>query len=215
MKKKYILCIIYLVATYNHYTYTCLVGKKAPDFIAQAITQNNTHMLHLDDIKESVVLLFYPKDFTFVCPTELRAFQERMKDLRARNVSIIGISTDTIETHKKWLNTPIKKGGISDITFPLVSDEDGKISRSYNVLNCKDNLAFRGIVIMDKNHTIQSMTINNNPLGRNVDEAIRVIDAIKETEEHGTVCPANWHKGARAMKPTQAGLREYVKETVK
>jgi len=213
MKILFIVIVVLSFLTQTHTIYSCLVGNKAPDFTAQAVTKSTEYTVHLKDLQGPIVLLFYPKDFTFVCPTELRAFQGRIKDLHKRKVTIVGISTDSIKTHKKWLATPIKKGGVSDVSFPLISDPEGEIARAYGVLNPKTNVAFRGIFIIDKNHVIQSITINNNPLGRSVDETIRIIDAMKETEKHGTVCPANWHKGEKTMNPTQAGLKEYLKET--
>ncbi|WP_185855744.1 peroxiredoxin [Blattabacterium cuenoti] len=205
-----------------------LIGKKAPNFTASAvlngkeIVQNFT----LEQFKESkyVLLFFYPKDFTFVCPTEIYAFQERIKDFEKRNVQIIAVSTDTEQSHLAWLQIPKEKGGIIGVTYPIVSDINKTISYNYGVLSgdlifCNNNneewvangelIAYRGLFLIDKNSIIRHILINDFPLGRNVDEAVRMIDAIQYYEKSGEVCPANWKKGKKAIKANHSGIVDY------
>lgn len=216
MQKKFIINILFLsFLFFIPGVHAYLVDQPAPDFTAQAVTRGKEQALRLYDIPGPIVIVFYPADFTFVCPTELLAFQNNKKKFDTRGVTIIAISTDTIETHKKWLATPIKSGGIKGVSFPIVADPTGEIARAYNVLNPKDSKAFRGLFILDKDHHVQVSNVNNNPLGRNINEVLRLIDAMKEAEDHGTVCPANWNKGDRTIQPTQKGLAEYIKATVK
>ncbi|MFQ5441277.1 MAG: peroxiredoxin [Thermodesulfobacteriota bacterium] len=188
------------------------IQKEAPEFAAQAVMEDGSMKeLKLSDYKgKYVVLFFYPLDFTFVCPTEIVALSDRMEEFKARGAEVVGISVDSHFSHYKWRTTPRKDGGIGEIKFPLVSDLDKSICMKYGVLLEKPGIALRGMFIIDKEGKLRSLTINDLPLGRNVDEILRVIDAIQFSEEHGEVCPANWHKGEDGMKPTQEGLEEYA-----
>ncbi len=188
------------------------VQQEAPDFTAQAVMPDGTiKELRLSDYRgKYVVLFFYPLDFTFVCPTEIIAMSDRIEEFKARNTEVIGVSVDSHFSHLAWRNTPRKEGGIGEITYPLVSDLDKEISRSYGVLLDKPGIALRGLFIIDREGKIRHITINDLPLGRNVDEVLRVIDAIQFSEKHGEVCPANWKKGEEGMKPDQEGLKEYA-----
>ncbi len=189
-----------------------LVAKEAPDFIAAAVVDGNKfdNEFKLSSFrgKKYVVLFFYPLDFTFVCPTELHAFQEQLKEFEARNTVVVGVSVDSKHTHLAWLNTPKNQGGIQGITYPVVSDLSKKIAADYDVLKGGE-LAFRATFIIDKNGIVQSEQVNNNDLGRNVNETLRLIDALQFSEEHGEVCPANWTKGDKAMKPNRDGVQAY------
>ncbi len=189
-----------------------LVGKEAPDFkekaaVAGEIKDNFT--LSQFRGKKYVVLFFYPLDFTFVCPTEMHAFQEQLGEFESRNTQVIGCSTDSVFSHLAWLNTPKNVGGIQGITYPIISDMNKKVSRAYDVLDEDFGAAYRGVFVIDKNGTVQSQIINNRPIGRNIAEVVRLVDAVQYAEEHGEVCPANWTKGDKAMKATDAGLKTY------
>ena len=186
------------------------IQKEAPSFKAQAVVNGGEFKeVSLEDYRgQYVVLFFYPLDFTFVCPTELHAFQEKLADFEARNVQVLGVSVDSHFSHYAWLNTPKAKGGIQGVTYPLVADLDKSISKDYGVL-LDAGIALRGLFIIDKEGIVRQSTINDLPLGRNVDEIIRLVDALQFTEEHGEVCPANWKKGEKSMKPNQDGLEEY------
>ncbi|MDE3056007.1 MAG: peroxiredoxin [Verrucomicrobiota bacterium] len=188
-----------------------LVGKKAPEFKAKAVIQDKIHEdFCLSDFSgKIVVFFFYPLDFTFVCPTELHAFQDRLKDFEERGVQLIGCSIDSAFSHLAWLNTPKAKGGIAGISYPLVSDLTKSISRSFQVLNEEAGIAYRGLFLIDREGVVRHEVINDFPLGRSVDEALRIIDALLYHEKYGEVCPANWKKGEKAMKPTEAGLTSY------
>lgn len=188
-----------------------LVGKKAPQFKAKAVANGKiVEDFSLDMFTSKYVLLFfYPLDFTFVCPTELHAFQERLKDFQARETEVIGCSVDSHFTHLAWVNTPKNKGGIEGVTYPLVSDLNKTIAEDYHVLNEVEGIAFRGLFLIDKNGVIRHQLINDLPIGRSVDEALRVIDALIFHEKHGDVCPANWKRGDKSMQPTQEGLTTY------
>ena len=191
-----------------------LVGKKAPDFKATAVVNGNDFKeIKLSDFQgRYVVLFFYPLDFTFVCPTELHAFQEKLEVFKKHNCEVIGVSIDSQFSHLAWLNTPKTEGGIKGVTYPVVADIHKTISRDYDVLIPEAGIALRGTFLIDKNGVVQQQTINNLPLGRNVDEMIRLLEALQYTEEHGEVCPANWKKGDTAMKADQAGLKSYFKK---
>ena len=192
-----------------------LTGKKAPDFKASAVINGNTIV---DDFKLSnyegkyTVLFFYPLDFTFVCPTELHAFQEKLGQFEQRNAQVIGCSVDSKHTHFAWLNTPIEKGGIEGITYPLVADLTKSIAMDYDVLKEDEGVAYRGLFLIDKDGIIRHQLINDLPLGRNVDEALRIIDALQFHEENGEVCPANWNKGDKAMTEDVAGVQSYFQD---
>jgi len=203
-----------------------LVGKEAPNFKASAVLDggNIVSDFSLDQFKgKYVVLFFYPKDFTFVCPSELHAFQEKLSDFKERNTQVIAVSTDTEQSHWGWLQVEKDKGGIKGITYPLVADTNKTISFNYDVLagdffiNDNDQLeaegdliAYRGLFLIDKEGIVRHQIINDLPLGRNVDEAIRMVDALQFTEENGEVCPANWSKGKEGMKATHDGVAEYL-----
>lgn len=190
---------------------TRLIGNKAPNFKANAVANgqiNEDFSLDLFNGKY-VLLFFYPLDFTFVCPTELHAFQEKLGEFEKRNAQVIGCSVDSHFSHLAWVNTPKSKGGIQGVTYPLVADINKNIARDYQVLNEDVGIAFRGLFLIDKQGIIRHMLINDLPLGRNVDEALRLLDALIFHEENGEVCPANWQKGEKSMKPTQEGLASY------
>ncbi len=194
--------------------YMCLVKiqQKAPDFIATAVMPDGSfnEKFQLSDYKGKYVLLyFYPLDFTFVCPSEILAFDKKLDEFTSRDCEVIGVSVDSHFTHWAWRNTPVEKGGIGNIRYPLVSDLTKKISRDYGVL-LNEAVALRGLFIMDRDLIVRHMLINDLPIGRSVDEAIRVLDAIQYHEEHGEVCPANWRKGEKAMKPDAKGVAEYL-----
>lgn len=185
------------------------IGKQAPDFTAQAAIKNEIKELSLSTLKNQYkVLIFYPLDFTFVCPTELHAFQDRMADFQQRNTIVMGISIDSVYSHLAWLKTAKKYGGIAGINFPLISDIHKTISTDYGVLN-DEGVALRGTFILDKNNCIQVASVNNLSLGRNVAEVLRLIDALQQVEKCGEVCPANWQANQKTMQPTDTGVKEY------
>lgn len=193
------------------------IQQKAPDFTATAVMPDGSfnEKFQLSDYEGKYVLLyFYPLDFTFVCPSEILAFDKKLDEFKSRDCEVIGVSVDSHFTHWAWRNTPVEKGGIGHIRYPLVSDLTKKISRDYGVL-LNDAVALRGLFIMDKNLIVRHMLVNDLPIGRNVDEAIRVLDAIQYHEEHGEVCPANWRKGEKAMKPDAKGVAEYLSKYAK
>lgn len=188
-----------------------LVARPAPDFVAKAVVNNKI----VSDFTLShyrgqyVIFFFYPLDFTFVCPTELHAFQEKINEFEKRNTQVIGCSVDSCYSHFAWLNTPKSKGGIEGVSYPLVSDLNKNIATSYDVLNPHEGIAFRGLFLIDKQGLVRHQVINDLPLGRCVDEAIRILDALIYFETHGEVCPANWQQGKMAFKPTTEGLEQY------
>jgi len=188
------------------------VQNEAPDFKATSVMEDGSvKEVKLSDYKgKYVVLFFYPLDFTFVCPTEIISMSDRMDEFSVRNAAVLGVSVDSQFSHIAWRNTPRKKGGIGEIGYPLVSDLDKSISRKYGVLVEKPGIALRGLFIIDKLGKIRHITINDLPLGRNVDEVLRVLDAIQFNEKYGEVCPANWKQGEKGMKPDQKGLENYA-----
>ena len=189
-----------------------IVQNEAPDFKATTVMEDGS----IKDVKLSdyrgkyVVLFFYPLDFTFVCPTEVIAMSDRIEEFEVRNAQVLGVSVDSQFSHVAWRNTPRKKGGIGDINYPLVSDLDKSISRNFGVLVEKPGIALRGLFIIVKLGKIRHITVNDLPLGRNVDEVLRVLDAIQFNEKYGEVCPANWKQGEEGMKPSQTGLENYA-----
>ncbi len=204
-----------------------LVGKKAPRFSTKAVIEGGeiVENYSLDQFigKKTVVLFFYPKDFTFVCPTELFAFQEKINEFKNRNVELIACSTDSEQSHWGWLQMKKDDGGIKGITYPILADIDKTISMNYDVLfgdyEVDDNdelystgpmIAFRALFIIDKNGIVQHQLVNHLPLGRNVDEVIRMVDALQHHEEHGEVCPANWEKGKDAMQESHESVANYL-----
>ncbi len=189
-----------------------LVGKTAPNFVASAVIDGNKIVedFKLSDYKgKHIVLFFYPLDFTFVCPTELHAFQAKLEEFKKRNVEVIGVSVDSQFSHYAWLNTAKEKGGIEGIKYPLVADINKTISQDYDVLVEGAGIAYRGLFLIDPEFKVRHQVINDLPLGRNIDEAIRMVDALQFTDKYGEVCPANWHEGEKSMKPTQDGLEEF------
>jgi peroxiredoxin (alkyl hydroperoxide reductase subunit C) len=189
----------------------CLVTKQAPEFKAEAVMPNNSfETLSLSSYRgKHVLIFFYPLDFTFVCPSEILAFNKQMDDFKAKNCEVLGISVDSIYTHLAWKNTPVNQGGIGPVQFPLISDLSKSISADYGVL-LEDGVSLRGLFLVDKEGIVRHELVNDLPLGRNVDEALRVIDALQFFEEHGDVCPANWRPGEEAMKPTPEGVADYL-----
>ncbi|MDX8378386.1 MAG: peroxiredoxin [Mariprofundales bacterium] len=189
-----------------------LVGKQAPDFVATAVLPDGSfnEEFTLSDLRgKYVVLFFYPLDFTFVCPTELLAFHHRLQDFTSRNVEVVGCSVDSHFSHAAWRNTPVDQGGIGSVDYPLVADLTKGISAAYDVL-LADGIALRGSFLIDRDGVVQHQVINNLPLGRNVDEMLRMIDALQYTEQHGEVCPAGWNKGDTAMRPDASGVADYL-----
>lgn len=190
-----------------------LVGKEAPNFTAKAIMPNNEinesfNLLKYLDGKVGI-LFFYPLDFTFVCPSEIISFNNRLGEFSSRSVKVIGISIDSHYSHLAWKNTPVNKGGIGDIKFPLVADLTKSIARDYDVL-IGEAVALRGTFLIDKKGIVRHQLINDLPLGRNVEEAIRMVDALEYYEEHGEVCPAGWNKGSEGMKATPEGVADFL-----
>ena len=203
-----------------------LVGKQAPDFSASAVINGNdiVNDFTLSQFKgKHVVLFFYPKDFTFVCPSELHAFQASLEEFKSRNVEVVAVSTDTEQSHWGWLQMDKNKGGIKGVTYPVVADTNKTISHNYDVLAGEfyhdDNdmlaaegemIAYRGLFLIDKDGVVRHQLVNDLPLGRNVDEALRMVDALQFFEENGEVCPANWSKGKEGMTATHDGVADYL-----
>ena len=189
----------------------CLVTKQAPDFEAEAVMPDNSfESISLSAYRgRHVIVFFYPLDFTFVCPSEILAFNRQVNDFRAKNCELLGISVDSIYTHLAWKNTPINQGGIGPVQFPLISDISKSISTDYGVL-LDEGVSLRGLFLIDREGVVRHQLINDLPLGRNVGEALRLIDALQLFEEHGDVCPANWRPGDDAMKPTAEGVADYL-----
>jgi len=188
-----------------------LVTKEAPDFTADAVYADmSIAPFTLSKLRgQYVVLFFYPLDFTFVCPSEIIAFDRRLDEFKKRNCEVVSVSIDSQFSHFAWKSTAPKQGGIGNVRFPMVADLTKDIARSYDVL-MNDAIAVRGLFLIDKAGIIQHATINNLSIGRNVDEIIRVLDALQFTEKYGDVCPANWHPGEDAMKASAAGTAEYL-----
>ncbi len=189
-----------------------LVTKQAPDFTATAVMPDNSMKedFKLSDYRgKYVILFFYPLDFTFVCPSEIIAFDKNLDKFKQRDCEVIGVSIDSQFSHWAWKNTPVNEGGIGNIGYPLVADLDKKISRQYGVL-LDMGVALRGTFLIDKEGVVRHAVINDLPLGRSIDEALRMVDALKFHEEHGDVCPANWHEGEDAMTPTAEGVADYL-----
>lgn len=204
-----------------------LVGKKAPSFKAKAVVNGGEFVndFSLDQYigKKYVIFFFYPKDFTFVCPTELHAFQEKLAEFEKRNVAVVACSTDTEQSHWGWLQVEKKNGGIKGITYPIVADTTKTITSNFDCMfgdydvNEEGELvadgpmiAFRALYLIDKDGKVRHQLVNDLPLGRNVDEAIRMVDALQFNEENGEVCPANWVKGSEGMKESHTGVAEYL-----
>jgi len=204
-----------------------LVGKKAPSFKATAVVNGEEFVddFSLDQYlgKQHVVFFFYPMDFTFVCPTEILAFQDRLADFERKGVAVVGCSTDTHFSHFAWLSTPQDKGGIAGVTYPLVADAAKTISSNYDVLAghyeyneegemtfVGEPVAYRGLFLIDKEGVVRHQVVNDLPLGRSIDEALRLVDALQYFEEKGEVCPANWEEGKEGMQATKEGVSSYL-----
>ncbi len=195
-----------------------LVGKPAPDFNEKAVINGKdvVDSFTLSQFKgKYVILFFYPLDFTFVCPTELHAFQEKLDIFQSKNVEILGCSVDSWFSHAAWLSTPKEKGGIEGVTYPIISDFNKKISADYDVLKEDMGASYRGLFLIDKDGVVRHQIVNDLPLGRNVDEAIRMVDALQFTEQYGEVCPANWSQGKESLKATKEGLETYFNQEEK
>lgn len=206
-----------------------LVGKKAPKFSAPAVVnggeiiENFTLEQYVG--KKYVIFYFYPADFTFVCPTEILAFQEKMEEFKKRNVEVVGCSVDSEFSHWKWLQTDLKDGGIKGVKYPLVCDQAKTISENYDVLAGEweytedgnasfqgEPRSYRGLFLIDKEGVVRHQVVNDMPIGRSIEEAIRIVDALQFFEENGEVCPADWHKGDKGLKATQEGIASYLAE---
>lgn len=188
-----------------------LVAKDAPDFTAQAVMPDNSFQeISLSDYKgKYVVLFFYPLDFTFVCPSEIIAFDKRLEEFKTRNVEVIGVSIDSHFSHLAWKNTAIENGGIGNVQFPLIADINKEVTDAFD-LRTGPGIALRGSFLIDKEGVVQHQVVNNLSLGRDIDEMLRVVDALQFTEEHGEVCPAGWQKGKTGMKGSTEGVAEYL-----
>ena len=191
-----------------------LVTKKAPDFTAAAVLGSNQIVndfnLYKNIGEKGAVVFFYPMDFTFVCPSEIIAFDKRYDEFKARGIEVIGVSTDNQFSNFAWKETPVNKGGIGQVRFPLVADMTKSIARGFDVLLEDAGVALRGSFLLDKDGTVRHAVINDLPLGRNIDEMIRMVDTMLFTNEHGEVCPAGWNKGDKGMKADTAGVADYL-----
>jgi peroxiredoxin (alkyl hydroperoxide reductase subunit C) len=190
-----------------------LVTKKAPNFTATAVLGDNQIVgdfnLYKNLGEKGAVVFFYPMDFTFVCPSEIIAFDKRLNEFKSRGINIIGVSCDTQFSHFAWKNTDVKNGGIGNIRYPLVADVTKQIARDFDVL-FNESVALRGSFLIDKDGTVRHAVINDLPLGRNIDEMLRMVDTMLFTNEHGEVCPAGWTKGDEAIKANTKGIAEYL-----
>ncbi len=188
-----------------------LIGKQAPLFTAKAVVKGNIiDPFSLSNfLGQYILFFFYPLDFTFVCPTELHAFQEKLSSFKERNAEVVGCSVDSAFSHLAWLNTPKYKGGIQGVEYPLVADLTKTISRQYQVLKEEEGIAYRGLFLIDREGIVRHQLINDLPLGRSVDEALRMLDSLIFFEQCGEVCPANWKNGSQGMKPSKEGLEQY------
>lgn len=190
-----------------------LVGKKAPTFKAKCVYGQEIREVSLEALRgQYVVLFFYPLDFTFVCPTELHAFQESLKEFEANNCVVLGCSVDSHFSHMAWLNTPKNQGGIQGVTYGLIADLGGHIAREYDVLTDQD-IAYRGLFLIDREGVVRHQLVNDLPLGRSVPEALRTLLALQHVENHGEVCPANWSKGKEAIEATHDSVSKYLGQT--
>ncbi len=193
-----------------------LVGREAPDFTAAAVLGNG-EIVDTFNLKDTIkgkmaVIFFYPLDFTFVCPSELIAFDHRLKDFTDRGVEIIGVSIDSQFSHNAWRNTAINDGGIGQVGYALVADVKHEICKAYDVEHPTDGVAFRGSFLIDQEGNVRHQVVNDLPLGRNIDEMLRMVDALKFHEEHGEVCPAGWSDGDKGMDASPDGVAKYLSE---
>lgn len=196
-----------------------LVGRKTPDFTSAAVLANG----EIDDqynLKKALkgkygLVFFYPLDFTFVCPSELIALDNRLEEFKSRNVEVVAVSIDSHFTHKAWRDTPINEGGIGPVGYTMVADINHKIVQSFGVEHPEAAVAFRGAFLIDRDGVVRSQVVNDLPIGRNMDELLRLVDALQFHEEHGEVCPANWTKGKEGMKATADGVASYLANNAK
>jgi len=189
------------------------IGQQAPDFQATAVMGDNSFQdgFRLSQLRgKYVVLFFYPLDFTFVCPTEILEFNRKLAQFKQRGCEVIGVSVDSQYSHLAWKELPVEKGGIGKIGYPLVADLTKSISRDYGVLNADGAVAYRGTFLIDKDGVIRHLVVNDLGLGRNIDETLRMVDALQHLEQHGEVCPAGWHQGEDALQPTHEGVSSYL-----
>ena len=194
-----------------------LVTKEAPDFTATALMPDGSFKadFKLSALRgQKVVLFFYPLDFTFVCPSELLAFHNRMKEFTARKTAVVGCSVDSHFTHLAWTNTPVAQGGVGKLGYPLVADLNKNIARNYDVL-LNESVALRGSFLIDEQGVVRHQVVNDLPLGRNIDEMLRMVDALDFNKQHGEVCPAGWTKGKQGMKPSKEGVASYLAANAK
>ena len=187
-----------------------LVGKKAPIFKATAVFEGEFKAVHLEDYRgQYVVLFFYPLDFTFVCPTELHAFQEKLQDFTRLGATVLACSVDSPYSHKAWLETPKEKGGVQGIQYGIISDLGGKIAQDYDVLN-EEGISYRGLFLIDQQGIVRHQLVNDLPLGRSVTESLRMLEALQHVEKHGEVCPADWNKNRSAINTTLESVANYL-----
>ncbi|KAF9098114.1 Peroxiredoxin-1 [Mortierella sp. GBA35] len=186
------------------------VGKIAPGFKATAVVDGAFEDISLDDYKgQYVILFFYPLDFTFVCPTEIIAFSEAIERFKGLKTAVLACSCDSAYSHLAWVNTPRAQGGLGDMKIPILADFTKKIATDYGVLKEDEGVAYRGLFIIDPNQIVRQITINDLPVGRNVDEVVRLVEAFQFTDEHGEVCPIGWQKGQSTIKPDVTGSKEF------
>ncbi|XP_018326213.1 peroxiredoxin-2 [Agrilus planipennis] len=189
-----------------------MVQQKAPDFKGTAVVGSDFKEIQLSDFKgKYLILFFYPLDFTFVCPTELVAFDKEYSKFQKLNTELVGVSVDSHYTHLGWINTPRSEGGLGNISYPLLSDLKKDIARDYEVLLEKEGIALRGLFLIDPKGIVRHMCVNDLPIGRSVDEALRLVEAVQFADTHGEVCPANWRKGDKTIKPDPKGSKEFFK----
>lgn len=194
---------------------TVLVGRKAPDFTAPAVLGNGEIVdgLNFNEARNGkyAAVVFYPLDFTFVCPSELIALDKRVEKLKSLGVEVFSVSIDSHFTHNAWRNTPVNQGGIGEVKYTMVADIDHSITKAFGVEHPQAGVAFRGSFIIDKNGVVRHQIVNDLPLGRNMDELVRIVEALQFHEEHGEVCPAGWNKGDEGMKASPEGVASYLK----
>lgn len=193
-----------------------LVGKQAPEFTAAAVLGDGSIVDGYDFSERTkgkyVAVIFYPLDFTFVCPTELIALDHRLDELKSRGVEVLAVSVDSQFTHAAWRNTPVEKGGIGPVRYTMIADVSHAITKAYDVEHADAAVAYRGTFLIDKNGVVRHQVVNDLPLGRNMDELIRMVDALQFFEEHGEVCPAGWNKGSKGMSANAEGVASYLAE---
>jgi alkyl hydroperoxide reductase subunit AhpC len=187
------------------------IGKPAPNFAGKAVINGTFKDISLADYKgKYLVIFFYPLDFTFVCPTEIIAFSDRVEEFKKRNCEVIAASTDSHFSHLAWINTPRSEGGLGRMNIPLLADKTGQITRAYGCMKEDDGIPFRGLYIIDNNGNLRQITVNDLPVGRSVDETLRLVDAFQYTDTYGEVCPANWKPGDDTINPADA--QKYFKK---